>query len=104
MTPPLPTRTLAILALAGTAAAGALTLSVLGPPDGTAEVTQLLREQRIQTGVLLAARHEPDAAPAPYRYTVALDDGRTREIGYAAQRPLRPGQRVVVKDGGLEGH
>lgn len=98
---PLPKRIVPILTLAGVAAAGAVLLSVVGPPDGTVEVTQLLREERVQTGILLAARHEPDATPAPYRYTVVLDDGRTREFGYAAERAFEPGERVVVIDGGL---
>jgi len=32
---------------------------------------------------------------------VVLDDGRTREFGYAAERAFEPGERVVVIDGGL---
>ena len=77
-------------------------LSLVGPPDGTVEVTRMLRDDRVETGTLRAAEHVADATPAPYRYTVELDDGRIREFGYAADRALQPGQRVVVIDGGLQ--
>ena len=97
-----PRRLIPTLTLASAAALGAVVLSVGGPPDGTVEVTQMLRDDRVETGVLQSADHDPDAAPAPYRYRVQLDDGRTREFGYASDRALTPGQRVVVIDGALE--
>ncbi len=102
MNPPRPRRLIPTLVLASGAAAGALVLSLGGPPDGTVEVAQLLRDDRMATGVIRAVDRVDDATPAPYRYVVELDDGRTREFGYAADRALFPGQRVIVVDGALE--
>jgi hypothetical protein len=100
---PLPRkRLIPTLSLASGAAVGALVLMLGAPPDGTVEVAQLLRDDRVETGVVRAAEHVPDAVPAPWRYTVQLDDGRVREFGYAAARGLRPGQPVVVVEGALE--
>ncbi len=102
MNPRRPKRLIPTLTLASGAAVGAIVLMFSGPPDGTVEVAQLLRDDRVETGVIRAVDHVADATPAPFRYIVQLDDGRTREFGYAADRALRPGQRVTVVDGALE--